>query len=275
VTEKKPLIQSGQDEIGPPCRIGVPRMTFIWERKASSTDFTPKEGVPSMAATLQAASTALTNLWNKISGRNGKKITPTDWQRAEMLWKINGVPKIMISFGARGGGAEFALWLRERLLEKKRLRGTEVYIDTIGMLLEGFGETNLVQRGTETAGIFAAYNDAWKGYYEYAMYQAQTTIFIVTQEWYASPNCREEHTWYVKLNDYVPNSMKGISLVMEDDALSSDTPDPVVALPRTLQMSAKRQWAVKDAMKRRQLTGNLKNVWTIDDEKLNQLFAMI
>ena len=95
----------------------------------------------------------------------------------------------MISFGARGGGAEFALWLRNQIMAKKGLRGTEVYIDTIACLLENFGETKLVQRGTKTAGIFAAYNDAWKGYFEYAMYHATTTIFVVTQEWYASPNC--------------------------------------------------------------------------------------
>lgn len=97
----------------------------------------------------------------------------------------------------------------------------------------------------------------------------------MTPEWYASPNCREEHDWFVKLNDYTPNSMKGISVVMQDDSLSSERPTPVAALPRTTTLHARRQWAVKDAFKRRQLTGNMKNVWTLEDQVLDRLAGMI
>jgi hypothetical protein len=212
---------------------------------------------------------------NAIKGRSGSQLNRTNWERAEMLWKVHGFPQIIISFGARGGGAEFALWLREQLMAQMGLRGTEVYIDTIGMLKEGYGETKLVPRGTETAGIFAAYNDAWKGYFEYAMYRARAMIFVVTQEWMASANCREEHGWFVKLNDYTPNAMRGISLVIDDDTLNSEGPAPVSALPLTQELRARRRWAVQDALQRRELTGNIKNLWTIDEDKLAMLLALL
>src|SRR5262249_21976913 len=107
-----------------------------------------------------------------------------------------------------------------------------------------------------------------KGYFEYAMYRARAMIFVITQEWMASADCREEHGWFVKLNDYTPNAMKGVSLVIEDDALCSDGPAPVRVLPGTQELRARRQWAVQDAFQRAELTGNIKNLWTIDEDKL-------
>ena len=215
----------------------------------------------------------------KSSGRQGQSrpatAAMTDFERAERLWAQYGRPRIILSFGARGGGAEFALWLHAQILRRKGLRDTEVYLDTVAMLKEGIGETHLKLAGTGTAGIYKAYNPAWRGYFEYALYHASVMVFIVTQEWYESPNCREEHAWFIKLNDMTPNSLHGISLVMEDDALSSDKPAPVNALPNTIPLHAKRQWVVSDATQRRKLTGNQKNLWVIDEVDLNRLLGRL
>jgi hypothetical protein len=213
----------------------------------------------------------LNNLVNKIMGHQP---TRNDLERVQALWARHGVPQIIISFGARGGGAEFAFWLQEQLGFRKGLKGAQVYIDTYAMLNERLGETKMTLMGTKTAGIYKTTNNAWQGYFEYAMYEAHTMIFVVTQEWQASKNCWDEYSWFKAMNDYYPNRIKGISLVIEDDALGSGT-IPVAPLAGTYSMRAKRSWSVKDAIARRNLTGNQRNVWQIDNGKVDQLSAMI
>jgi hypothetical protein len=136
------------------------------------------------------------------------------------------------------------------------------------------------------------------------MYYATTIIFVVTQEWRASKNCRDEYLWFEERNYREPNALKGISLVIEDDALGSDIRVPVYPLPRTAVVRGKRKWelsadrrqpepgkravqplvtrpwSVKDRIEqfelmRKELTGHLKDHWWIDDGPLNELLAMI
>jgi hypothetical protein len=199
-----------------------------------------------------------------------------DWERGQALFQVSGFPEIVISFGARGGGAEFALWLREQIQKKTGLmRPTQVYIDTIGMLNEQFDETALTLGGTETAGIFKARNAHWAGYFTYALQSAHTVIFVVTREWMASKNARDEYYWFNDLSWQDPGKRKGISLVidLEDSAsLWARLRNRLHHLRGTTEVRATREWELNPAQ-RRSIKGNLKNLWKIGTSDLGRLFA--
>ena len=183
-----------------------------------------------------------------------------------------GVAHVVLSFGARNGGAMLAQWLRLRIMERLRYpRRDNVYIDTIA--LQGMPDTTLEVKtfGRETAGGVASINKAWRSEYLHAMHTAHTMIFMFTAEWWQSPNCMGElHYWHRENLERVRAGqppLRTLGLVFPD--APRPVPGGIIPIP------AERKYAVASPTQRAALGGNYREFYTLDDAVLGRLIGLI
>lgn len=199
-----------------------------------------------------------------------------------------GKPKIVLSFGARDGGALFAQWLREELRRRKGYAAAQnaVYLDTIA--LQNNVGTKLTMRTivetpmrtsrlwnshsmVPTAGGLASMNQAWRWYYKYAVKNAHTMIFMVTKAWSESSYCRDELDIFKEENERRGKKgrdlLKGICLKFEDGL--------ALAAPNMQVIEARKVYVVSDQNVRNGLTGNYRDLWILNDEAMTKLMASI
>ncbi len=183
-----------------------------------------------------------------------------------------GVAQVVLSFGARNGGAIFAQWLRERIMQRKGYtRRDHVYIDTIALQSVPGTRLEVVNLGRQEAGGVAALNPAWQGDYLDAMREAHTMIFVFTAEWWKSQNCIGElDHWRRESLDRVRSGRPPLRTL---GLLFPDAPFPVPG--GMLPIRAERKYAVSSAKQRAGLGGNYREFFTIDEGPLAQLIGMI
>ena len=134
--------------------------------------------------------------WVKANKPTGAGSAPVDLaaHRAAAIAAQHGRAHVVLSFGARGGGAYFARWLRWQIMQAKGLtRPNHVYLDTVA--LAEVPETRVATvdaRKPWLTGV-ASFNGGWRAYYRNAITQAQVMLFVGTPEWSASPWCRGEY----------------------------------------------------------------------------------
>lgn len=113
--------------------------------------------------------------------------------------------KVLISFGAAGGGFELA-WAIKNELEKFLGEGT-TYLDAISLA----GDPYTRYTWNEAQGIWKMSNEHWFGQYVDAMFNSKVMIFIVTKEWLDSYYCWEEYSLFLQSRGITP-----VFLVDED-----------------------------------------------------------
>lgn len=115
------------------------------------------------------------------------------------LVKQWGETKVVLSFGARNGGIEFAHFMRARIMEKFGYKEpNDVYLDCVALrqFAPPSADVDPMQYSTvlearDNGGV-AAMNGAWDIFYEYAMGMARVMIFVTTDEWADSYWCQKE-----------------------------------------------------------------------------------
>lgn len=122
--------------------------------------------------------------------------------RAASIARQFGEAKVVLSFGAAGGGAYFGKWLRHQIMQ--RFGYTEinnVYLDTVS--LAEVPDTTFKKFATATrpwiTGV-ASMNAGWRAYYRNAIAQCHTMIFVVTPAWSSSAWCAGEFQHYEQVN---------------------------------------------------------------------------
>jgi len=121
--------------------------------------------------------------------------------RAEKSSVLHGRTHVVLSFGARNGGAYFGKWLRYMIMKREGwTRKNSVYLDT--ECLKGVPDTtyNVVDASRPWLIGVASLNPGWKEYYRYAMHQAGAMIFAATPEWSDSTYCAQEKRYYIYEN---------------------------------------------------------------------------
>lgn len=106
--------------------------------------------------------------------------------------------KVLISFGAAGGGFELAWALKHDLEEV--LGAETTYLDAIS--LSGDPYTNYTWN--EELGIWKMSNKHWFGQYVDAMFNSKVMIFLVTKEWLNSYYCWEEYCLFLQSRGITP-----------------------------------------------------------------------
>lgn len=178
-----------------------------------------------------------------------------------------GRTHVVLSFGARNGGALFAQWLRSELMRHFCFKQTNnVYLDTFS--LREFYGTKAVILGDKAGGL-ASMNDAWADYYKNAVRQAHTMIFVATAEWFRSAFCGRELNEYSAENarrrqDGRP-TLRGIALRFPGPGTSS------AAFGNMLEITAEQRYAVADPAERGKLQGNYRDFWTVDQRVMHRL----
>ena len=118
-------------------------------------------------------------------------------QRAAQIAAQHGEAHVVLSFGARGGGAYFARWLRWQVMQAKGLsKPNNVYLDTVALAEVPATNFAVVDARKPWLTGIASFNGGWRAYYRNAIMQAQVMIFVGTREWSASPWCRGEYDYY-------------------------------------------------------------------------------
>lgn len=120
-----------------------------------------------------------------------------DWHRAEAIARQHGTSQIVLSFGAAGGGALFAKWLRFQLMQRLGLHEpNNVYLDTVG--LSHVAETKFMVRDGRRPWLtgVASMNGGWRAYYRVAISQCHTMLFVGTAEFAASPWTKGELEYF-------------------------------------------------------------------------------
>jgi hypothetical protein len=197
---------------------------------------------------------------------------PTKSRTRQNLIGQLGRTHVALSFGARGGGALFAQWLRLKIMKKRGYKGVNnVYLDTIGLQTATGTKITPIPQGRPTAVGFASLNDGWAGYYQYAVEQAHTMIFVATNEWFRSSNCMGELKRFLEVNQATPgdDKIKGIALRFREDSAAT------VSFPGMEEIWTERKYGVPDPEDRMALKGNLRDFWMVDGLTLSALFAAI
>ena len=103
--------------------------------------------------------------------------------------------KILLSFGSRQGGFDFACNLRKELMEFRGWKDPcSVYLDAISAATHPDSTTEEVEVNGNK--VQAYRNPKWQELYQAAMMNADAMVFIVTPEWARSNYCEEEHQWF-------------------------------------------------------------------------------
>lgn len=106
--------------------------------------------------------------------------------------------KVLISFGAAGGGFELAWALKHDLEEV--LGAETTYLDAISLA----GDPYTRYTWNEAQGIWKMSNEHWFGQYVDAMFNSKVMIFIVTKEWLDSYYCWEEYSLFLQSRGITP-----------------------------------------------------------------------
>jgi hypothetical protein len=106
--------------------------------------------------------------------------------------------KVVLSFGSRNGGFDFAVRLRESLM---RTRGwtdpCSIYLDAISAAQH---EESTSEPITVNGTVVQAYrNPRWRELYQAAMWNARAMVFIATPEWASSNWCADEYGWFDRI----------------------------------------------------------------------------
>ncbi|MFT5526851.1 MAG: hypothetical protein ACI9HK_004831 [Pirellulaceae bacterium] len=142
------------------------------------------------------------------------------------LEEQRGRTRVVMSFGTREGGAFFAAWLRNEIIRFKGYTDdNSVYLDSVA-LQNAPGIRKQVVPGTTVMVVdpssrwetgVASLNMRWRLYYQNAMSQAHTMIFVGTPAWCASEWCRMELDFFADENRHrnADNKqlLKGIALI--------------------------------------------------------------
>ncbi len=103
--------------------------------------------------------------------------------------------KVLLSFGARDGGFEFARQLRELLM---RARGwtdpCAIYLDAVSARSHPSSTTQRIV--VEGHGVNAYRNPQWRELYQAAMRNAKAMVFIATPAWARSVYCADEYQMF-------------------------------------------------------------------------------
>ncbi|MEX2584197.1 MAG: toll/interleukin-1 receptor domain-containing protein [Gemmatimonadota bacterium] len=121
--------------------------------------------------------------------------------KAARIAQRNGEAKVVLSFGSANGGAYFARWLRWQLMQRFGYsQPNNVYLDTVALeTMPGTFFKSVDKTMPWVTGI-ASINEGWKQYYDFAISQCHTMIFVVTEAWSSSPWCQGEFQEYAKVN---------------------------------------------------------------------------
>jgi hypothetical protein len=109
--------------------------------------------------------------------------------------------KVIISFGARNGGFEFAKMLREAVYGhfNRDIRDVSeagfCYLDAKSLIKEKATTTPWVG----SIGLYKMQNPHWKIFYRTSMKNASTMIFLLTDTWLRSGFCWQELGWHSEL----------------------------------------------------------------------------
>lgn len=207
----------------------------------------------------------------KPSGtRGGPRIG--DEHRVRSIADRHGPTHVVLSFGARDGGATFAQWLR---LEIMRAKGwsqpNNVYLDTIGLAAVPGTSLSMRQVGPGTGGL-CSLNDGWNAYYRHAMRQAGHMIFVLTAAWQRSPNCagelRDFHQENLRRRGAGEPPLRAIALGFADGGITP-FPGDAILIP------AQQRHAVAAAAARARLGGMYRDFWTLDPASLSRLLAAL
>lgn len=135
--------------------------------------------------------------------------------------KLTSSTAVLISFGGAAGGFEFAMQLRSDIMlsnNQTMEHGDQsfVYIDAESL-----------KRAKDTTypfnwqfGMTVMKNPRWKAFYEAAMQQASTMIFLLSKHWLESHWCWGELEWFLTehSNRAAGNELKPIFVVFPDAA---------------------------------------------------------
>lgn len=110
--------------------------------------------------------------------------------------------KVLLSFGARDGGYDFARLLREELMA---IRGytdpCAVYFDAISARNHPMGVVQVI-KDTKTGVTSKQFrNQEWRQLYEAAMRNAKAMVFVATPAWAASKFCADENDMFQRIRD--------------------------------------------------------------------------
>jgi hypothetical protein len=118
-------------------------------------------------------------------------------QRAAAIAAQHGEARVVLSFGARGGGAYFARWLRWQIMQAKGLsKPNHVYLDTVALAEVPATSFAVVDARKPWLTGIASFNGGWRAYYRNAIMQAKVMIFVGTREWCSSPWCKGEYDYF-------------------------------------------------------------------------------
>lgn len=111
---------------------------------------------------------------------------------------MNENVKVLISFGAAGGGFELAWALKNDLDEI--LGGGATYLDAVSLS----SDPDTIYIWDNNNGIWKMSNLHWFAHYVEAMFKSKVMIFIVTREWLDSYYCWEEYSLFLQSNRIIP-----------------------------------------------------------------------
>jgi hypothetical protein len=232
-----------------------------------------------------------------------KERTFAEYSTGQNVPRDMGRTRIVFSFGAGGGGALFAQWLRRELMRALGLtEPNAVFIDTVALsevpgttlkmcpVLERRpgGKAGIANRfyeplgATTTAGGLASMNGQWHDHYIAAMEQAQLMIFVLTSAWLNSWWCLKELGDFVELNTARmaananrPPGERRPPLRAVALCIDGEVPFSRVGHFGMTGINARRAYVVEDEAKRAKLTGNYKDFWLIDDAAYYRLLAEV
>lgn len=146
-------------------------------------------------------------------------IDPMLIEKAEQLARIHGDTRVVLSFGARNGGAYFASWLRWMIMTRKNWKqANHVYLDTECLKFAGDTKIEVKDAARPWLTGVASMNSGWKEYYRFAVRQARCMIFVATPEWTDSPYCAMEKRYFIYENYHRRRNhkrpLRGIELSM-------------------------------------------------------------
>lgn len=124
--------------------------------------------------------------------------------------------KVLISFGARRGGFEFAMALRQEICAQFGIRPDTdpyfCYIDAESLR----GDPNTTYNRDDTLDTNFMRNPNWESHYKLAMTSCSTMILLITKEWLESPWCWHELTMLQQIAASRTDGMKVVYVIWPD-----------------------------------------------------------
>jgi hypothetical protein len=185
-----------------------------------------------------------------------------------------GRTRLVTSFGAADGGAQFITWLRDEVMVRKHWsERNAVYIDVTALAdLPGteakIEDVRGLRGAKRTSGRPTSQNANWSDYYQYALAMADSMLFVFTAAWFQSPWCGRELNYFVRENDerrkHGAPPLKGIAL-----AFAKEGAPPTIPGMTTIQ--ATKQYLVEDEAARLSLESGYHDAFIIDQRTLQRV----